>query len=150
MTRPLQAKIGPTEGEMGHASLLGGPSAILSFLIYKEFASHFLLGRCPYGQPNKKKKKGDVCCRWRGLFNVFYAITVVSSLKALNEIKEELIVRFSNLTQYHTHFPGFGETSYMTFKGGCKHVRIDFFLSLNLGMLPNYLPVYSNFKSLKE
>ena len=84
------------------------------------------------------------------MFNVFYAITVVSSLQALNEIKEELIVRFSHLTQYHTHFPGFGETSYMTFKGGRKHVRIDFFLSLNLGMLPNYLPVYSNFKSLKE
>ena len=84
------------------------------------------------------------------MFNVFYAITVVSSLKALNEIKEELIVRFSNLTHYHTHFPGFGETSYMTLKGGRKHVRIDFFLSLNLGMLPNYLPVYSNFKSLKE
>ena len=78
------------------------------------------------------------------MFNVFYAITVVSSLKALNEIKEELIVRFSNLTQYHTHFPG------MTFKGGRKHVRIDFVLSLNLGMLPKYLPVYSNFKSLKE
>ena len=32
MTRPLPVKIGPTEGGVGHASLLGDPSAILSFL----------------------------------------------------------------------------------------------------------------------
>ena len=152
MTRPLLAKIDATEGEMGHASLLEGPSAILSFLTKKEFASHFLLGRCPYGQRNKKKKKEKFVVRGVGCY-VFYAITVVSSLKALNEIKEELIAKrliFKSNTKYHTNFPGFGETSYMTFKGDRKHVRIDFSLSLNLGMLPKYSPAYSNFKSLKE
>ena len=33
-------------------SLLGFLSAILSFFDLKEFASHLLIGRCPYRQPN--------------------------------------------------------------------------------------------------
>ena len=33
-------------------SLLGFLSAILSFFDLKEFASHLLIGHCPYRQPN--------------------------------------------------------------------------------------------------
>ena len=57
MTRPLSAEIGPIEEEWDTQSLLGVPSAILSFCCTDEFASILWLGVALTGRSRKIKKK---------------------------------------------------------------------------------------------
>ena len=57
MTRPLSAEIGPIEKEWDTQSLLGVPSAILSFWCTDEFASILWLGVALTGRSRKIKKK---------------------------------------------------------------------------------------------
>ena len=52
MTRPLSAKIGPNEGGVGHAK--PPESFVPHFVILRHSQKYFLIGRCPYGQPNNK------------------------------------------------------------------------------------------------
>ena len=58
MTRPLPSKIGPIEREWDTQSLLGVPSAILSFLTYlrKNVASHFFDWVLPSRAAHEKAK----------------------------------------------------------------------------------------------
>ena len=72
MTSPLPTKSVPLKGEWDTQSLLEFLSAILSFFDLKEFASHLLIGHCPYRQPNnnrpeeigdkKKQKHSSLWC----------------------------------------------------------------------------------------
>lgn len=52
MTRYLSAKIGPFEAGIGHAK--PSESSVRHFVFYDLHAAHFLIERCPCGQPVKK------------------------------------------------------------------------------------------------
>ena len=57
MTRPLSAKIGPIEVGIGHAK--PSESSVRHFVFFDIDATHFLIERCPHGQPIKRNDRSQ-------------------------------------------------------------------------------------------
>ena len=82
MTRPLPAKIGPNEGGVGHAK--PPESFVPHFVFLRHSQKYFLIGRCPYGQPNNKVY---VCSMYVCMYACIAFAVVVSFSPCLTSVK---------------------------------------------------------------